>query len=78
MLTRNLKNNNTNSDNNNDNVEGEIEKAGAHNIFTFLLLIVVSVLTYNYLRETNLSYSWVLDFTFILYLTMTVILGTNE
>ena len=58
MLTRNLKNNNTNSDNNNDNVEGEIEKALAHNIFTFLLLIVVSVLTYDYLGETSLSYFW--------------------
>ena len=65
MLTRNLKNNNTNSDNNNDNVEGEIEKAGAHNIFTFLLLIVVSVLMYNYLGETNLSYFWVLHYTFL-------------
>ena len=65
MLTRNLKNNNTNSDNNNDNVEGEIEKTGAHNIFTFLLLIVVSVLMYNYLGETNLSYFWVLHFTFL-------------
>ena len=67
MLTRNLKNNNTNSDNNNDNVEGEIEKAGAHNIFTFLLLIVVSVLTYHYLGETSLSYFWVSDFNFISY-----------
>ena len=67
MLTRNLKNNNTNSDNNNDNVEGEIEKACAHNIFTFLLLIVVSVLTYHYLKGTILSYFWVLDFIFLLY-----------
>ena len=76
MLTRNLKNNNTNSDNNNDNVEGEIEKAGAHNIFTFLLLIVVSVLTYNYLGETNLSYFWVLHFKSKTF--MTIILGTNK
>ena len=64
MLTRNLKNNNTNSDNNNDNVEGEIEKAGVHNIFVFLLLIVVNALTYPYLGETFLSYFWVMRLYF--------------